>query len=131
MKESLYYCVAIIVLSVILVGAQVFIIYQHIRKMSYDSKPFIRNNPAVRLRMLFIGDSTAVGTGARSNTQSVAGYFGHDYPAAQIDNNSYNGRKLHQMACQFPTKTKFQYDLVVAQIGANDIMQFTPFNSIT
>jgi len=102
MKESLYYCVAIIVLSVILVGAQVFIIYQHIRKMSYDSKPFIRNNPAVRLRMLFIGDSTAVGTGARSNTQSVAGYFGHDYPAAQIDNNSYNGRKLRASSRQKP-----------------------------
>jgi len=98
--------------------------------MSYDSKPFVRNNPGARLRILFIGDSTAVGTGAGSSTQSVAGYFGQAFPEAQIDNDSYNGRKLGQLVAEFPTAVEPLYDLVVIQIGGNDIMKFTPFRSI-
>jgi lysophospholipase L1-like esterase len=113
-----------------LAGAQIFIIYQHIRKMTYDSKPFVRNNANAHLRFLFIGDSTAVGTGAQRNTQSVAGYFGQAFPSAQIDNDSYNGRKLDQLAVEFPKAAQPPYDLVVVQIGANDIMKFTPFKKV-
>ena len=111
-------------------GAQVLIIYQQIRKMSYDHKPYIRTIPGAHLRFLFTGDSTAVGTGAQNSTESVAGYFGQAFPGASIDNDSYNGRKLNQLAREFPPSNGFFYDLVVVQIGANDIMKLTSYKSI-
>jgi len=123
-------CLGIIVVAVVLTAAQILIICQNAKKKTYDMKPFIRHHPNARLKFLFMGDSTGVGTGAENNTQSVAGYFGQDFPDAQVDNDSYNGRKLDQLVAEFPAKTDLTYDLVVIQIGANDIMKFTPFRGI-
>ena len=116
--------------ALMLAGAQIWVISQHIRKMTYDSKPYIRHLPSARSRFFFMGDSTAVGTGAPDNTQSVAGYFGQDFPGAEIDNDSFNGRKVNELAARFPKIQGPAYDLVVVQIGANDIMKFTPFRDI-
>lgn len=126
----LYVLLGVAAAAAIVAAVQVFIICLNIKKMSYDSKPFVRDNPAAHLRFLFIGDSTAVGTGAKNNTQSVAGYFGQDFPEADIHNNSYNGRKLNQLVEEFPQEVYAPYDLVVVQIGGNDIMKFTSFKDI-
>jgi len=126
----LFVFLVIIIAASALIGAQFFIIDQYVKRMSYDSKPFIRINPHAHLKFLFIGDSTALGTGAQSNTQSVAGYFGQAYPMAAIDNNSYNGRKIGQLVAEFPKPAGTIYDLIVIQIGGNDIMKFTPIEGI-
>jgi lysophospholipase L1-like esterase len=70
-----------------------------------------------------------LGTGALSNTQSIAGYFGQDFPEAHIDNDSYNAKKLASLVSEFPTTAR-PYDLVLVQIGGNDIMKFTPFKDV-
>lgn len=130
LRDLVYVLAALLMLAIVLAGAQMRIIERNIRKMSYDIQPFTRHAPGAALRFLFIGDSTAVGTGAKNNSESVAGYFGRDFPQAAIDNNSYNGRKLTQLVREFPTDVKVPYDLVIVQIGGNDIMQLTPIESI-
>jgi lysophospholipase L1-like esterase len=130
LRYLLYGSLVIIAAVVLLAGIQLFVICRNTKKMTYDSKPFIRSSPDARLRFLFLGDSTAVGTGARNSTESVAGYFGQDFPDAAIDNNSYNGRKLNQLIAEFPRGINKKYDVVVLQIGANDIMKFTPYKTI-
>ena len=70
----------------------------------------------------FLGDSTGYGTGASRAKYSVAGRLGADYPDYSISNRSVNGRTISELL----TDTKDfsgQYDLIVLQIGGNDILQ--------
>lgn len=97
---------------------------------AYTQIPFERRIPEAQLKILFLGDSTAVGTGAASNTQSTAGYFGQDFPDADITNISRNGKKLSGLLKEFDPKAFGHYNLVVIQIGANDILKFTPMRTI-
>ncbi len=99
-------------------------------KGNYKAVPYTQNVPNARLDIAFLGDSTAVGTGAADNRDSVAGYFGRDFPQAHITNDSYNGRVLQQLEREFTPGLHEHYDLVVMQIGGNDILKFTPYSKI-
>ena len=109
---------------------QVIEIAARTKGVSYEQVPFNRKLPQPNPKFLFLGDSTAVGTGASDNQQSTAGYFAHDFPDAQIVNISHNGKKIHELLTELDSQTFDQYDLVVIQIGANDILKFTPFKNI-
>jgi len=98
-------------------------------KVEYHLKSFERDDPAADLKILFLGDSTAVGTGAKTNSGSVAGYFGQDFPQAKIVNVSRNGLKIGELRRNFPL-VNGHYNLLVLQIGANDILRFTPYKEI-
>ncbi len=87
------------------------------------SRAFERNVDGGSPRILVAGDSTAVGTGTTPEG-STAGHFGADFPNADIRNVSVNGWKIEDLLPAFPTKGSF--DLVVLQIGANDIIRGTP-----
>lgn len=71
--------------------------------------------------ILVIGDSTGYGTGVRDATNSVAGRLGQLYPAYRIENNSVNGRRI-EAAHAVVEKIDTQYDLILIQMGANDIL---------
>jgi|CXWL01.1.fsa_nt_gi lysophospholipase L1-like esterase len=98
--------------------------------ISYTQLPYARSLPGAELKILFLGDSTAVGTGAANNRLSTAGYFASDFPLAEIINISRNGKRIHELLEEFDTQTFGKYDLVVIQIGGNDILKFTPFQNI-
>jgi len=73
--------------------------------------------------ILIIGDSTGYGTGANQPSESIAGRLGADYPGYVISNNSVNGRKIagaREVAAGLSEYVT--YDLVVLQIGANDLI---------
>jgi len=73
-------------------------------------------------RILVLGDSTGYGTGASTSAQSVAGRMGADYPGFQIINDSVNGRLISDLASVAETVSG-QHNLILLQIGANDILQ--------
>lgn len=50
------------------------------------SEPLQRSLAQPALRLLIVGDSTAVGTGASAQRASVAGLLGQQFPGLQIDN---------------------------------------------
>jgi lysophospholipase L1-like esterase len=112
------------------VGYQALRIEHYGRRTAYNQVPFERAAPRAKLKILFLGDSTAVGTGAASNTQSTAGFFGQDFPKARIVNFSRNGQRLAGLLQTFHPRPGEHYDLAVAQIGANDIMHFTSYRTI-
>jgi len=105
-------------------------IYLHSGKISYANKPFQRNNPQAGLKILFLGDSTALGTGAKDNTESVAGWFGRDFSEVHIVNVSQNGKKLSDLVKNFPLMSGERYSIVILQIGGNDILRLTPLKNI-
>lgn len=86
------------------------------------SQAFERKIDGGSPRILVAGDSTAVGTGATPEG-SVAGRFGADFPHADVRNVSTNGWKIADLLAAFPEGESF--DLVLLQIGANDIIRGT------
>jgi lysophospholipase L1-like esterase len=95
------------------------------------SKPYQQHVTGGHPRILVLGDSTAVGTGTADNKGSTAGWFGQDFPNAQIINYSVNGLKAGQLDSTFPVYSAQSFDLVLIQIGANDIIQRTPAAAFT
>ncbi len=58
------------------------------------SKPLQRALVQPALRLLTVGDTTAVGTGATTSQASVAGLLGEHFPRLHIDNRSSDGAKF-------------------------------------
>jgi lysophospholipase L1-like esterase len=81
-------------------------------------------------RILVVGDSTAVGTGVTDPRGSIAGRFGQEFPRADIRNAGINGLTALELARDFPAPPR-TVDLVMIQIGANDIVQGTPMAEFT
>ncbi len=87
--------------------------------------PFSRDLNLSDERILVIGDSTAVGTGASSPETSLAGLLGKRYPNAAIDNLGVNGAKIADVKEQFKTLKGKRYSLIEIHIGGNDIVRHT------
>lgn len=81
-------------------------------------------------KVLFIGDSTAVGTGASDARESTAGRYGALYPAATVVNKGRNGMRTSELAQKLDEVEDGAFDLVVLQIGGNDIVYFTDFGEL-
>jgi lysophospholipase L1-like esterase len=69
-----------------------------------------------------LGDSTGYGTGASSGKYSVAGRLGADYPSYTLKNKSVNGLTIQELV-DSTQEFEGQYDLIVLQMGGNDILQ--------
>jgi lysophospholipase L1-like esterase len=120
----------ILVCVISLVVYQIILISIYGSKTSYSNTPFVRTVANPRLHFLFLGDSTAVGTGTKDGTGSVAGWFAKDFPEAQIENYGVNGNRLAGLLKNFYPGQRKNFDLVVIQIGANDIIHWTPYSTI-
>jgi lysophospholipase L1-like esterase len=77
-------------------------------------------------RVLFIGDSSAVGTGASDPTLTTAGRYGAEHPQAEVLNLGVNGSKTHELIPRLDALEGESFDLIVIQIGGNDIVRLTP-----
>lgn len=98
--------------------------------MKYDLKPWQQIRPHSNFKVLFAGDSTAVGTGLEDNSLSTSGLFSRDFPQADVENYSHNGLRLKGLGNILKTLQGKSFDLAVLQIGANDILDFTPMAEI-
>ncbi|QKV55606.1 SGNH/GDSL hydrolase family protein [Comamonas antarctica] len=87
-----------------------------------------RSEPLQRLpadpaqRLLIVGDSTGVGTGATSPQTSLAGLLAQAWPRLEIDNRAKNGATFADVRGQLEAATG-RYDLVLVQAGGNDVMR--------
>lgn len=78
-------------------------------------------NPA--LRLLIVGDSTGVGTGADTPQGSLAGRIAQGHPGLLIENRSENGAKFADVLQQL--KAPGRFDIVLVQAGGNDVIRLT------
>lgn len=90
-----------------------------------QAKPFEQAGEPSAPRFLFVGDSTAVGVGSASPNETVAGYFGADFPDRTIVNLSKSGRKTEENIAVLKYQSDQSFDWVFVQIGGNDILYFT------
>jgi len=85
------------------------------------SEPLQHRPADAALRMLIVGDSTGVGTGASSPQASVAGLLASAYPRLHIDNLARDGATFEGVVDQLAGDER--YDLVLVQAGGNDVIR--------
>lgn len=120
----------------VLILLVVFIAYQTIRTRRYIAIGIGLANSAIPyeqdgdgLRILVIGDSTAVGTGAEISEGSIAGLVGKKFPQASIKNLGVNGAVTSEIIPRLEQDTE-NYDLIMIHVGGNDTRKFLPLDQL-
>ena len=97
--------------------------------LARDARPYTAQPPQPTQRVLVVGDSTAVGTGASTAADSLPGRMGQDHPQWRIDNLAANGAKFGDVVQQLE-RADGGYDLVLVLAGGNDVIRFTPEDTL-
>lgn len=81
-------------------------------------------------RVLFLGDSIAVGCGAARPEDSIAGLLAQDFPHVTIVNRGCNGARTVEALAQLEAEPHPSYDAILINVGGNDILKRTPFHTL-
>lgn len=76
-------------------------------------------------RILILGDSTAVGTGASRSEDTIAGRLARDFPNAAIINRGVNGAVTADIGKQLQGAGEGKFNVVIISVGGNDAVHFT------
>ncbi|MBC8465065.1 MAG: hypothetical protein H8D63_01690 [Parcubacteria group bacterium] len=87
-------------------------------------RPYEREVPEADMRILIAGDSTAVGVGAYTPKETIAGMFASDFPDIAIKNIAVSGARVSDVVDQLESVEGW-YDMALVQVGANDIVLFS------
>ena len=79
--------------------------------------------PEPRKRLLIVGDSTGVGTGASTPQASLAGLIAAEHPDLAIVNRSADGASFDRIAAQLEGGGRFDAVLILG--GGNDMIRLT------
>lgn len=118
---------------IIVISINIFILFLRIsigRQIAKESIPFQHLDRNAKYKALFAGDSTAVGTGAKSPNDSIAGRFYKDNPSFEVINIGKNGLKTSELI-PLLKQQKEKFDLVIIQIGGNDILGLADINDLS
>lgn len=126
---SLAFKIAVLVLALV-VGYECvsfFLLFRRASAVVDESSVYERIIPDAQQRILVAGDSTAAGTGAKDSADSIAGRLGRDFPNSNVRNIGANGLKIAGLREKLAALSQDErYDLILLQIGGNDILRFTP-----
>lgn len=95
------------------------------RNLARQAQAFATEPAQVRARLLVIGDSTAVGTGASDAAASVAGQLAARSPSLAVDNHARNGARFRDLPAQLDAASGKRYDAILIMAGGADVMHFT------
>lgn len=106
----------------------VFALFLQVRYYIHISKGLIKNTTKysnesadTTKTLLVLGDSTAYGVGAATTTSSLPALVASSIGATYTENYSVSGAKIEDMPTQMAEIKKDRYDLILLQIGANNI----------
>ncbi len=74
--------------------------------------------------MLVLGDSTAVGVGASTSSESLPARIARAIGSTYVENHAVSGAVVVDLKGEIAQATLTHYDFVLVQIGANDIVRF-------
>lgn len=98
-------------------------------ELARRSEPFQALPTAPLGRLLVVGDSTAVGTGASSPERSVAGLLARDHPRLAVTNLGEDGAKFEAIARQLE-RVQGRWDAVLVLGGGNDVIRLTGYEKL-
>lgn len=99
------------------------------RELAQRSEPLQHAPADATLRLLIVGDSTGVGTGASDPRRSLAGLLAQAYPRLHIDNRASDGATFAKVIGQLEATTA-RYDLVLVQAGGNDVIRLRSLDDV-
>jgi lysophospholipase L1-like esterase len=92
------------------------------------SEPWQQAPDRATMRLLIVGDSTAVGTGASLSARSLGGLIGQSHPRLLIENRARDGARFSEVAEQLGGSDRF--DAVLVQAGGNDVIRLRRLDSL-
>jgi lysophospholipase L1-like esterase len=95
-----------------------------------SNHPYEQHPANPTMRILVAGDSSAIGVGAIDPAKSIAGRLGRRYSNADLTNIGVSGAKVNDLLNALQKQKDHHYDLLILQIGANDITHFISLESI-
>ena len=96
------------------------------RALARASEPFQQVPATPVVRLLVVGDSTGVGTGATQATRSVAGMVGGSHPRLLVHNRSRDGARFDELPAQLlASASDSGYDVILISAGGNDVIRGT------
>lgn len=99
------------------------------RALAEEARAYTAHPADPQRRLLIVGDSTALGTGADSPASSLAGWIGQAHPQWQIDNLAANGARFADVVQQLQGADS-GYDRVLVVAGGNDVMRLTSADTL-
>ncbi len=96
--------------------------------LARQSEPLQYAPEQATVRLLIVGDSTAVGTGASGPQASVAGLLAQAFPSLQIDNRARDGATFAQVLGQLGGDQRF--DMVLVMAGGNDVVRLRDLDAL-
>ncbi|MDD2882183.1 MAG: SGNH/GDSL hydrolase family protein [Rhodoferax sp.] len=111
---------SIVAISLFL-GARTAWLLQKSVELARQSEPLQSSPGQPSKRLLIVGDSTAVGTGASNPRVSVAGLLAQTFPQLLIDNRSQDGATFADLLSQLGDDEHF--DVVLVMAGGNDVIR--------
>ncbi len=99
------------------------------KQLAFSSKPYTSTNEQAK-KILILGDSTAVGTGAHAPEETIAGRLAHDFPNAQIVNVAQNGGIIKDLTKQIEKVSGQTFDIIIISAGGNDVWHFSRLKTI-
>jgi lysophospholipase L1-like esterase len=107
-------------------GARLALRVRRAQAFSSRAQRYARQIENPSHRLLIVGDSTAVGLGAVSIEDSIAGRLARDFPQASIENRAELGARIACVRRQL-AGIDAAYDAVVVAAGGNDVLRRTPY----
>ncbi|NBV76823.1 SGNH/GDSL hydrolase family protein [bacterium] len=101
------------------IAISLFVAKQWGNEIARNTAPFLREKGSISL--LVLGDSTAYGVGASAPDKSVPGRLA-DFLNGSVENYARSGALTREIRDQFLQSQRSRYDLVLIQVGANDVM---------
>ena len=96
------------------------------RRLALEARPFERRHGTGAARILVLGDSSGVGTGATSPEDSVAGRLARAHPDIVIWNLAQNGLRTAGLIEPLRALQGHTFTAVLIHVGVNDIVRRTP-----
>jgi lysophospholipase L1-like esterase len=98
------------------------------RELAHRSEPLQQAPPDAVHRLLIVGDSTGVGTGASSPCNSLAGLIARDHPHLHIDNRARDGATFADVVEQLARDER--HDVILVLAGGNDVTRLRPLADV-
>lgn len=117
------FAVCVLLLWTLVSSVRIFSAIRTAKSIVLETIPYRTIAETGRPRMLVLGDSTAYGVGARDVSLTTAGRVSKHF-GMTVENNSVSGAITRGLKAQIERAKDVQYDLVLIQIGANDVIYF-------
>lgn len=95
------------------------------KKLVEKAIPFQLSSSDFAKTLLVLGDSTAVGVGAKSPEDSVPAMYAHFIGATYVENKAVSGARILDAHKQTESAVREKYSHILIQVGANNIVVLT------